>query len=90
MAAVTDSTSSANSAAADPAADDAPDIVAIEARLLRSEYEALEKAAKRAGMTPNDFLRRAIADEALLTEETDKGSQILIRTKWGEVKEVMA
>lgn len=39
-------------------------VVTIEARLLPEEYETLRQASAEAGLSPNDFVRRAIVDEA--------------------------
>jgi hypothetical protein len=42
------------------------DVVVIEARLLRSEYEAMREVILETGLSPNDFVRRAIVDEAAI------------------------
>jgi uncharacterized protein (DUF1778 family) len=62
------------------------EVVVVEARLLPEEFQALQEAAKQAGLDPNDFLRRAISDEALITKEVHKGARVLIKPRVGRTK----
>ncbi len=66
------------------------EVVEVEGKMLRREYDALVKAAEKAGIEPNEFLRRAVADEVVIAGARQSGSRILIKPKVGRVKELVA
>ena len=64
--------------------------VIIKAKLTESEYEELLNAAKAVGMEPNDYIRRALTDQAFLDRERAKGTRILLNGRWGKVRELVS
>jgi hypothetical protein len=64
--------------------------VTIQAKLTKSEYDELLQAATEAGMEPNEYLRRAITDQAFLDRERQKGTRILLSGKLGRLRELVA
>jgi hypothetical protein len=76
-------------APAAPAATPAPaapesEVVVVEARLLREEYDTLRQASSDAGLSPNDFVRRAIVDEAALLRSvgSERGRSVQPRRRF--------
>lgn len=64
------------------------DVVSVEVRLLEPEYEALLRGAEESGLAPNDFVRYAIADEIVLAPVRKRGSRVMIRPRFGRMREV--
>ena len=56
--------------------------------LSEESIEALKKMAKKRGTTMAEALRRSIKTANLLEEETDKGSEVLIK-KGRKVKQLV-
>jgi hypothetical protein len=61
---------------------------AVEAELLPEELEELRRRAARRGMSPNDYLRRALADERFLEDEVSDGGTVLIKKSNGALQKV--
>jgi hypothetical protein len=66
------------------------DVVEVNLKMLRGEYEAMEKAAKATNTPPNDFVRRAVADQVVIAPERKKGARIYIKPRVGRLKEVVS
>jgi len=66
-----------------------PEVKEIRARILPEEYEALIKAADELGISPNDFLRKAITDQALITAAVGKGGRVVLKSRFGSKQELV-
>jgi hypothetical protein len=56
--------------------------------LTRQVIERITALADAQGISTNDFVRRAIADEVYLQEQIAKGSIVLLRDRDGKYREL--
>jgi mobilization protein NikA len=64
--------------------------VIIKAKLTEDEYDELLKAAKAAGLTPNNYIRKALTDQAFLDRERQKGTRVVLNGRWGRLRELVS
>lgn len=51
----------------------------VRVELTPDEIEAVRRTAQRLGITPNDLIRRAIADETFLDDVIAEGGEVVIK-----------
>jgi hypothetical protein len=60
----------------------------VTAELLPEELADLQRRAEARGITPNDYLRRALADERFFEDQVKSGGEVLVRHPDGSLTKV--
>lgn len=66
-----------------------PDVEKVNIRFAGDAMKKLREAARKRGVTINEFVRRAVGTEVFLLEEIDKGSHILVEDKNARTREIL-
>lgn len=60
----------------------------VETTLSSSDYERVEKAAARAGLSVPQYTKRALADETRFAEVAHRGGEVIIKEPNGRLERV--
>lgn len=60
----------------------------VETTLSSSDYERVERAAARAGLSVSEYAKRALADETRFDDVARRGGEIIIKEPNGRLERV--
>lgn len=65
------------------------DMEKVNIRFAGDAMQKLRAAARKRGISINEFVRRAVGTEVFLLDEIDKGSHVLIEDRNARVRELL-